>query len=95
MSWTVSAKNALQNNHGYSPNQQVFGQNPNFPNVLTDSLPALEGVTCSQTIASNLNAMHKAREAFIQAESSKKIRRALRHDVRSSNDAKSEMGDVV
>ena len=46
-------------------------------------------------IASNLNAMHKAREAFIQAESSEKIRRALRHNVRSSSCAKFEMGDIV
>ena len=49
VSWAVSVKNVLQNNHGYSPNWLVFGQNPNFPNALTDSLPALEGVTCSQT----------------------------------------------
>ena len=95
VSLAVSVKNALQNNYGYSPNQLVFGQYPNFPNVLTDSLPASEGVTCSQTIASNLNAMHKAREAFILAESSEKIWRALRHNVRSSNDAKFEMGDIV
>ena len=63
--------------------------------MLTDSLPILEGVTCSQTIASNLNAMHKARKSFIQAEFSEKMRGALRHNVRSSNDAKFEMGDIV
>ena len=63
--------------------------------MLTDSLPALEGVTCSQTISSNLNAIHKAREAFTQAENSEKIWCALRHNLRSSDDAKFEMGDII
>ena len=39
--------------------------------------------------------MHKARKAFIQADSSEKMWCALRHNVRSSNDAKFEMGDIV
>ena len=34
----------------------------------------------------NLNALHKAREAFIMSESSECIRRALRHNVRTSSD---------
>ena len=39
----VSAKNALHKNYGYSPNQLVFGMNPNYPAILHDKLPALEG----------------------------------------------------
>ena len=38
----VSSKNASVNVHGYSPNQLVFGYNPNFPSVLTNKLPAME-----------------------------------------------------
>ena len=44
LSWIVWAKNSLQNFHGLSPNQLTFVQNPNFPCVLQDKLPALEGV---------------------------------------------------
>ena len=39
--------------------------------------------------------MHKARETLIQVESSEKIRRALRHNERSSNSAKFKIGDIV
>ena len=31
LAWAVSAKNALKNHYGYSPNQLVFGKYPNFP----------------------------------------------------------------
>ena len=45
LAWCLSAKNALLNAHGYSPNQLVFGYNPNFLSVIENKLPALEGVT--------------------------------------------------
>ena len=93
--WGVSAKNTLQNVHGYSPNQLVFGFNPNLPSILNDRLPALEGVTTSEMIANNLNAMHKARKAYIESESSERLRRALRHNVRSSIAYKYNNGDLV
>lgn len=50
----ISAKNTLQSVHGYSPNQLVFGKNPNPPSFLNDKLPALEGVSTSEIVASNL-----------------------------------------
>ena len=31
LAWAVSAKNSLHNSYGYSPNQLVFGRNPNLP----------------------------------------------------------------
>ena len=37
------AKNSHQKIHGISPNQLVFGLNPDFPSLLTDGLPVLEG----------------------------------------------------
>ena len=40
LAWCLSAKNSLLNSHGYSPNQLVFGYNPNFPSVLNNQLPA-------------------------------------------------------
>ena len=43
LSWAMSAKNSLKNVNGFSPNQLVLGENPNFPTALNSKLPALEG----------------------------------------------------
>ena len=79
LSWTLYAKNSLQKSHGFSLNQLAFGRNSNFPYVLQDRLPALEGRTTSEVVAQNLKAMHCRRQAFIVSEASEKIRRPLRH----------------
>ena len=94
VSWAVSAKNTLHGHNGYSPNMIVFGRNPNMPGVPDDKLPALEEVS-SITVERNLAAMRSAREAFIQSESSEKIKRALKSKVRSFNDARFQNGDRV
>lgn len=86
LSWAVHAKNSLQMVGGYSPYQLVFGRNPILPSVMVDELPALEGTTISETFAIHLNALHAGRQAFIKAESSERIRRALRHRVRESKE---------
>jgi transposase InsO family protein len=82
--WANMAKNSLQMYNGFSSNQLVFGKNPNLPNIMVDKLPALHGVTQSKALAKHLTALHTAREAFIQSESEERIRRALRHRVRAS-----------
>ena len=79
LAWAVNAKNSLHNVYGYSPNQLVFGRNPNLPSVINDKPPALEGTTSSEVVAKNLN---EARKAFIENEASEKLRRALRHKIR-------------
>ena len=84
LSWAVNAKNSLQMVYGYSPYQLVFGSNPNLPSVMVDRPPALEGATSSEMFAKHLNGLHAGRRAFIQAESSERIRRALRHQIRST-----------
>ena len=93
--WAISAKNSLQNVFGFSSYQLVFGRNPNLPSVLTDKLPALEGVTGSHLIAKHLNAMHKAREEYIKLEASERIRRGLRSKTRTHNDVVYLPGDEV
>ena len=95
VAWCVAAKNALKNVNGFSPNQLVFGRNPNFPSTIDNRPPALEGKTTSEIVAENLNAMHTARKAFIESESSEKLRRALRHQTRTSTDTRYITGDVV
>ena len=84
LAWAVSARNCLYNNQGFSSNQLVFGTNPVFPNVCINSPPGNEPPSDSIVVAKNLEAMHKARESYIRAESSERIKRALRHNVRQS-----------
>ena len=74
--------------HKFSPNQFVFGKNPNLPNVDDNLLYALEGPTTSKHVADNLNAMHYARQQYIKSESSEKIVRALRSQTRAYSDTK-------
>ena len=93
--WAVSAKNSLSGHQGYSPNMLIFGKNTNFPNVLTNELPAMETGISSATVENNLRTMNNARKAFVEAECSEKIKRALKHRVRSCNDAVFENGDKV
>ena len=83
LQWVINAKNSLLNVHGFSPYQLVFSTNPRLPNVLSNRPPALEGLSESKIVASNLS-MHEARKAF---ESSEKISRALRHNLRLYKDA--------
>ena len=82
LAWAVNAKDSLHSVYGYSPNQLVFGHNPNFPSCLNDKLPALEGTTSSEVVVKSLNALHAARKAFVENEASQKLRRALRHKIR-------------
>ena len=93
--WSISAKNALHNHLGFSPNQLVFGYNPNLPSNLINNLPALRDVTPSKLIADHLNSLHAARRAFTQSESSKKIKKALRHQTRTSTSKSFTIGDKV
>ena len=62
---------------------------------MEDNLPALSNKPASSIIKENLNALHKAREAFIQAEYSAKIKRALSHQIRTYSDVKYVNEDSV
>ena len=95
LAWAVSAKNALQNVYGFSPNQLVFGYNVNLPSVLSSQLPALDPVCSSDLVRKNLNAIHRARENFVKAESSERIMKALRHQVRTYSEEEFTNGDKV
>ena len=55
----------------------------------------MEVVTCSKIVAKNLSAMHDARQDFIKSESDKKLRRALRRQIRTSSEVKYVTGDKV
>ena len=95
LAWALASKNALLNKGGYSPNQLVFGHNGNLPSVVTDLPPALESSTSSDIVKENLQAIHAARTNYIKAESNEKIRRALRHNVRTYSEEIFEVGNKV
>ena len=95
VAWAVNAKNTLTNVHGFSPYQLVFGRNPTVPGVQHDKLPALSEHNASDVVREQLEVLHAAREAFTKSENSEKIRRALRHNVRSCNDRRFVTGDKV
>ena len=95
LAWAVNAKNSMSNVFGYSPHQLVFGANPKVPSILTDKTPALEGVTSTQIVADHLNALTVARKAFVEAESSGKIKRALARKTRPATSLIFETGDKV
>ncbi|CAC5415686.1 unnamed protein product [Mytilus coruscus] len=82
--WANMARNALQMWNGFSSHQLVFGLNPNLPNILKDTLPALEGRTSSEEFAKHLKILHDSGNAYIQSESDERIRRALRGKIRAS-----------
>ena len=65
LAWACSAKNALDNHHGYCPNTYLFGQNVNYPSVLTDEPPALSHKSSSDIIENTIKTIHSARENFI------------------------------
>ena len=95
LAWCINAKNSLANLHRFSPFQLALGQNPRLPSTFVDKLPALTPVATSKILADNLTALHKACKAFIQSESSEKLRRALNHNIRTSRDIKYLSGDSV
>ena len=56
----------------------------NFPSVIYNKLPALEGRKSSKLIASHLNALHSARRRFIETEADKKLQCGLRYKTRTA-----------
>ena len=95
LAWALSAKNSPKNVFGYSPNQFVFGKNPNLPTVIGSEPPTLEGVSSSMLIADHLNCMHTARKVFIESEASNKLRRVLFQKTRTATSLVDEVGNLV
>ena len=95
LSWCLNAKNSMENNHGFTPYQLAIGMNPILPNNINSKLPALEGITNSEVISKQLQLMHDSRKAFTLAESSERLRRALRSNVRTYTENEIDVGSSV
>ena len=74
----LNAKNCLETYQGVSPAQLVFGENPRLPALYSAIPPGLEEVRLSKALATHINALHMAREMFIQCESDRVLRTALK-----------------
>ena len=73
LAWDNVAKNSVEMWNGFSSYQLVLGKDPSLPNIMTEKLPALQGVTTSEILNHHLYAMHSARKAFIKCEADEKI----------------------
>jgi hypothetical protein len=76
----VLAHNWLASNLGFTPLQIVTGANPSIPSALTSSSGTLENAwhLSQDSFLPRIAGLHAARQAFIQAESSERVQRALR-----------------
>ena len=94
-SWAASAKNTLHTCYGFSPNQIVFGRNPNLLFNLINLPPEMEDGSKADIIVNYLNAFDAARKAFIEAESNEKLRRTLKAKNWVTTGITYEIGDIV
>ena len=76
------AQKKLQMVWGYSPHQLVFGRNPEIPILTGYMSPSMTEEILEETLREILEYAHKAREIYIQQEADRKIKRALRHEIR-------------
>ena len=57
--WAVNANTYFPMNDAYSSYTLVFGKNPSSPNIFSDKLPALSGITTSQSLAKHIKALYE------------------------------------
>ena len=97
LKWAVSARNSLMNQGGFAPNQLVFGKNPTIPNLIGEgsSSPASRELGEEDIMREELEALHEAREKFIQSESCNKLSIALNKQVREHKLEDAMVGDEV
>ena len=92
--WSINAKNSLENCYGFSPYQLVFASNPQLPSATRCGPPGYESITKNEVFAKNINALHQAREAFIKAESSIVLKKALKSRVHARGE-NAVVGDYI
>ena len=95
LAWCLNAKNSLMNVNGFTPYQVAMGQNPILPAAVDNELPGNSLVHTSDLVRENLNSMSAARKAYVETESSRKIKTALSRNIRTDASAKFYTGDRV
>ena len=85
LSWCIQAKNNLLGVQGFSPAQLVFGSNTKVPDYSNIKEISQMKETCKKKyLVEKVNAMLLAREKMLKAESSMKLKRALKSKVENS-----------
>ena len=64
LAWAVSARNSYYNFGGFSPNQLVFGKNPNMPDIFNSKLPGLSRVSPIEIVRRNLEAKKRQEKSL-------------------------------
>ena len=83
--WAIQAKNNLKCLQGFTPSQLVFGKNMKVPSISEmEDVTELKEITKSKYLADKINVMQQAREEFLKAERSMKLKRALKSKVENS-----------
>ena len=95
LQYAVSIRNCSMYVHGFTPAQLAIGENPTLLSALSDGLPALEGETKSSVIVEHLITIASARKAFASAQTSAKLKRALRKPIKNYCYAIYSHGDNV
>ena len=94
--WALQAKNNLMCLQGFTPSQLVFGKNLRVPSVSNvKEVSELREETKSKYLADKINCMAMAREQFLKAERSMKLKRALKSKVENSRCEHYVNGDKV
>ena len=73
---------------------RLYMEGTHLPSTIVNKPPALEGETISKVKGKHLTGLYEARKAFISSESSEKIRRALRKNIKPPGE-KFRNGDRV
>ena len=82
LAWATNAKNSLANSFGYSPYTLVFGRNPRIPGLDNiNSITTLNESVVNKILAEHLNAMYNSRLAYVKANNSDKLKRALKSKI--------------
>ena len=79
LAWATNAKNSLNNSFGFSPYMLVFGRTPSIPGLSNiKMITSLNQTTISKILLDHLNCMYQSRTAFLKANNSEKVKRALK-----------------
>lgn len=95
LAWATNAKNSLNNSFGFSPYTLVFGRTPSIPGLSNiKMITSLNQTTVSRILLDHLNCMYQSRSAFLRANNSEKVKRALKDRI-CQVEERYFLGDVV
>lgn len=87
LAWATNGKNSLSNTYGHSPYTLVFGRTPSIPSLdSVEMITTMNESTANKVLADHLNVMYLSRSAFLKANNSDKVKRALKSRIPNSEE---------